>query len=163
MITISRAHLSALAKAFCRSALVWGLIICVIYGPTGCTLGTAAILLLVGLPAVALSAWLATLANATRRRRRCQAAGYVCARMAGALSGAAVPVLALALIPTAPNAVAAAVRLLLGTTVLLTPLWIWLGSELGMFLLAPAPARGSRPSGVRRELTPSGQFAQTWA
>jgi hypothetical protein len=163
MITISRAQLSAVAKDFCRSALVWGLIICVIYGPTGCTLGTATLLLLAGLPAVAVSAWLAALAAASRRRHRCPPAGYICARMAGALTGASVPVIALALIPTAPNAVAAAVRLLLGTTVLLTPLWIWLGSRLGMFLLATGPARPSRPSGVRRELTPSGQFAQTWA
>ncbi|HEU4587590.1 MAG TPA: hypothetical protein VFS11_03020 [Gemmatimonadales bacterium] len=163
MTTISHTPLRTVATAFCRSAVVWGITVCIIYGPTGCTLGAAMLVLLAGLPAVALSTWLAVWAAAKRGRRRCQPAGYVCARMAGALSGAVVPVLALSLIPTAPNVVAAAVRLLLGTTVLLTPVWIWLGSELGMFLLATAPARLSRPSGVRRELTPSGQFAQTWA
>src|SRR4051812_23077473 len=110
MITISHTQLSAVAKAFCRSAVVWGITVCIIYGPTGCTLGTATILLAAGLPAVAVSAGLAALATAKRGRRRCQPAGYVCARLVGALSGAAVPVLALALIPRAPNAVAAAVR-----------------------------------------------------
>jgi hypothetical protein len=81
----------------------------------------------------------------------------------GAIVGAGVPVLALAALPVAPGVVPAAVRLVLGTTALLAPMWVWLGSGLGPLLLAPDPARVSRPVSVRRGLSPSGEFVHNLA
>lgn len=155
---------AAFASALSRSGVVWAFTVCFIYGPTGCTLGAATLLLLAGLPAVALATGLWLLA--ARRccyRRRCARGGYLCARVTGALAGIAVPMFALAALPAAPGAVAAAVRLVLGTTALLTPVWVWLGSGFGTLLIAPDPARLSQPMTVRRGLSPSGKFVPDWA
>jgi hypothetical protein len=155
-----------IVRALSRTSIVWGLTVCLVYGPTGCTAGPTALLLLAGLPAVALASalWVLTAArDGARYRIRGAGRGFF-GRALGALTGALVPVAALAWMPVAHTGCAAAFRLLLGTTALLAPIWLWLGSEIGHLALttAPIPLGGRRQSSRRaRDLSPSGEFAHT--
>ncbi len=150
--------------AVTRAGIVWSFTVCFIYGPTGCSLGAAMLLLLAGFPAVVFAGGLWLITARPRRCRRCiMPAEQLCARLTGALGGAMVPVLALLGLPAAQNAGAAAIRLVLGTTALLTPVWMWIGSGAGTLLLENTGARTSQSVPAYREPSPSGEFVHTLA
>jgi len=140
---------AAVVSAIGRTSVVWAVTIWWLYGslpPSRAPL-PAAVVLLAGLPALAIGTWLWALLAERRKRRRAALGrgGSVLGWGVGSIVGGLVPALALAAVPSGPGLAAVAGRLMLGATALLVPLWVWLGGRAGELLVTVA---APRPSGA---------------
>jgi hypothetical protein len=145
----------AIVSALARAGIVWGFTVFWLYGslPPTRAPAPAVVVLLAGLPALALASWLWAIL-AERRKARCSAVGRGGTMLAwsiGSLVGGLVPALALSAVPSGAGLAAMAGRLLLGATALLVPLWVWLGGRAADLMVTVAAPRRSGAAFTVRE------------